>query len=193
MNTIIGLRRLSIWLLMGLIITGCGTTSAPHSTKADSVRPGNVPGHSRTELAQELHDHASYLRQVADRRERQADELAKKVGPEDEGVIYRTRSLVDQIRKQAEAADQKARDLDAASSDRMEDHVIMARFYQQESERLESEAEQYAEEAAAINPLQDPKGIRRNALLTIAEQHWQQAAEMKKRAILHGTKAGPGS
>src|SRR5438094_10102852 len=31
MNTIIGLRRLSIWLLMGLIITGCGTTSAPHS------------------------------------------------------------------------------------------------------------------------------------------------------------------
>jgi hypothetical protein len=193
MNRIIGVRRLSVWLLTGLIITGCGTASAPHSANADSVRPGNVPVHSRTELSQELHDQASYLRQVADRRERQADELAKKVGPEDEGVIYRTRSLADQIRKQAEAVDQKARDLAAASSDRMEDHVIMAQFYQQVSERLESEAEQYAEEASAITPLQDPKGIRRDTLLTIAEQHWQQAAEMKKRVTLHGTKAGPGS
>lgn len=190
MNTIIGLRSWSICLLIGLAVTGCGTTAAPHSTNADRAGAANVARPSRAELAQELHDHASYLRQVADRRKQQADELAKKVGPEDEGIIYRTRTLADQIRRQAEEADQKARDLDSATSDREEDHAMLARFYQQESERLASEAEKYAEDAAAIDPLQDPKGIRRNELLTAAQQHRQQAAEMSKRATLHVTKVG---
>jgi hypothetical protein len=68
---------------------------------------------------------------------------------------------------------------------------MIARFYQQESERLASEAEEYAEAAAAINPLEDSKGIRRGQLLTAAQRHRQQAAEMKGRAALHETKAEP--
>jgi hypothetical protein len=194
MHIMIGLRRWSFWLSIGLAVTGCGTPAVSQSTHSPHAGPGVAaggPGQGRTQLAQELHEHAAYLNQLADKREQQADDLAKKVGPEDESVIFRTRSLAYQIRKQAEEAEQKATALDAAVSDRIEDHAMMARFYQQESERLAGEAEKYAEEAAAIDPLQDPKGLRRGELLTAAQQHRKQAAEMNERAARHGANTKP--
>lgn len=190
MDSIIGCRGWDLWLFIGLVVSGCGATAASPSATAYHGSAASVPMQSRSQLAQELHDHAAYLRQVADRRDEQADQLARKVGPEDEGIIFRTRSLADQIRRQADEADRKARELSTASSHLQGDHAMIAQFYEQESQRLASEAEKYAEEAAAIDPLQDPKGIRRGELLTAAQQHRHEAAEMKQRAASHTMKVG---
>lgn len=70
-----------------------------------------------------------------------------------------------------------------------DDHMMAATLYQQEAQRLQAEAARYEQEAAAIEPLQDPKGFRRNGLLAASQRNRTQAAEMQQFYAAHYTKA----
>lgn len=70
-----------------------------------------------------------------------------------------------------------------------DDHMMAATLYQQEAQRLHAEAARYEQEATAIEPLQDPKGFRRNGLLAAAQRNRTQAAEMQQLYAAHYTKA----
>ncbi len=75
------------------------------------------------------------------------------------------------------------------SNGNADDHMLAAMLYQQEAQRLQTEATRYEQEAAAIDPLEDPKGFRRNGLLTAAQRSRTQAAEMQQLYAVHYTKA----
>lgn len=79
---------------------------------------------------------------------------------------------------------------DRVTSDgRIDDHMAAAALYQQEAQRLDAEAQKYAEEAAAIKPLEDTKGFRRNALLRTAQNLREKAREMHQLYADHALKA----
>jgi hypothetical protein len=71
----------------------------------------------------------------------------------------------------------------------IDDHRAAAALYQQEAQRLDAEARKYAEEAAAITPLEDTKGFRRNALLRTAQNLREKAREMQQLYVSHAMKA----
>jgi hypothetical protein len=71
----------------------------------------------------------------------------------------------------------------------VDDHVAAAALYQEEAQRLSAEAQKYADEAAAIKPLEDTKGFRRNALLRTAQNFREKAREMQQLYAAHALKA----
>ena len=75
------------------------------------------------------------------------------------------------------------------SDGRIDDHIAAAALYQHEAQRLDAEAQKYAEEAAAIKPLEDTKGFRRNALLRTAQNLREKAREMQQLYADHAMKA----
>lgn len=75
------------------------------------------------------------------------------------------------------------------SDGRIDDHMAAAALYQHEAQRLDAEAQKYAEEAAAIKPLEDTKGFRRNALLRTAQNLREKAREMQQLYADHAMKA----
>lgn len=76
-----------------------------------------------------------------------------------------------------------------ASNGTADDHMAAALFYQREAGRARADAEKYEAEAAAIKPLEDTKGFRRNALITAAQERRKDAAEMMQLFAAHQTKA----
>lgn len=79
---------------------------------------------------------------------------------------------------------------DRVTSDgRIDDHMAAAALYQQEAQQLDAKAQKYAEEAAAIKPLEDTKGFRRNALLRTAQNLREKAREMHQLYAEHAMKA----
>jgi hypothetical protein len=70
-----------------------------------------------------------------------------------------------------------------------DDHMAAAALYQQEAQQLDAKAQKYAEEAAAIKPLEDTKGFRRNALLRTAQNLREKAREMHQLYAEHAMKA----
>ena len=75
------------------------------------------------------------------------------------------------------------------SDGQVDDHRAAATLYHQEAQRLDAEARKYAEEAAAIKPLEDTKGFRRNALLRTAQNLREKAREMQQLYADHALKA----
>ena len=75
------------------------------------------------------------------------------------------------------------------SNGRIDDQMAAAVLYQHEAQRLDAEAQKYAEEAAAIKPLEDTKGFRRNALLRTAQNLREKAREMHQLYADHAMKA----
>jgi hypothetical protein len=71
----------------------------------------------------------------------------------------------------------------------VDDHLAAAAVYQQEAQRLDTEAQRYADEAAAITPLEDTKGFRRNALMRTAQNFLEKAREMQQLYAAHALKA----
>lgn len=76
-----------------------------------------------------------------------------------------------------------------ASNGNADDHMTAAMLYQQEAQRRAAEVIQYEQEAAAIQPIEDPKGFRRSGLLTAAHSSRAQAADMLQLYAEHYTKA----
>lgn len=76
-----------------------------------------------------------------------------------------------------------------SSNGTADDHLAAAMLYHQEAQRLQTEASKYDQQAAAIKPLEDPKGFRRNALIRTAESLRAKAAEMQQLYATHQTKA----
>lgn len=76
-----------------------------------------------------------------------------------------------------------------ASNATAEDHLAAARIYQQQAQRLEADAATYARQGESIKPLEDPKGFRRSALKTAAQERQRQANEMFQLVTEHQRKA----
>jgi len=72
-----------------------------------------------------------------------------------------------------------------AAHDTAENHLAAARLYQQQAERAHAAAKQYAATAATIRPIEDPKGVRRSALMTAAQARQKLAGEMQQLAAAH--------
>jgi hypothetical protein len=71
----------------------------------------------------------------------------------------------------------------------VDDHLAAAAVYQHEAQRLDAEAQKYADEAAAITPLEDTKGFRRTALLHAAQNLREKARQMHELYAAHALKA----
>jgi hypothetical protein len=71
----------------------------------------------------------------------------------------------------------------------VDDHRAAAAVYQQEAQRLDAEAQKYADEAAAITPLEDTKGFRRNGLLSTAQNLREKTREMQRLYAAHTLQA----
>jgi hypothetical protein len=157
--------------------------------------PGtSAPVKSRADLAAELRQHAQYLREMAARRDAEADEIKRKVGHEEYGLLAQTRALERQLREQAEDAEQLADSIEGKMTVHDGDYARASRLYEQEADRLSAEATQFGNEAAAIDPLEDTKGFRRNELLSAAQRARAQADELYKRAAAYsrvGSRRGP--
>lgn len=169
-----------------MVIAGCGTPS-------QSARP-NLADHGalspalpkdRAALAAEIRNHARYLEDRAAYDNRQADELSNKVGPADEGILYQTRSLADDLRRQAEKARRMADRIDGSVEVSPNHYVVAGQLYQREARRLQAQADAYEQQAASIRPLEDPKGFRRNELIMAAQRNRQEADEMFKRYVAY--------
>ncbi|MGH7255389.1 MAG: hypothetical protein ACREI3_06390, partial [Nitrospirales bacterium] len=70
-----------------------------------------------------------------------------------------------------------------------DDYMTAALLYQKEAQRLKSRAQQLEQKAQAIEPIQDPKGIRRNGLLLAAQEARVEASTMEQLYATHRTKA----
>jgi hypothetical protein len=87
------------------------------------------------------------------------------------------------------AADRVLPPVEVTSDGSADDHRSAAALYQQEAQRLEAQAQKYADEAAAIKPLEDTKGFRRNALIRTAQNFREKAREMQQLYVSHVRKA----
>lgn len=76
-----------------------------------------------------------------------------------------------------------------ASNGTADDHLAAALLYLKEAQRAQAEANKYKHAAASIRPIEDPKGFRRSALLTAAQEHEKYAGEMQQLYAAHQTKA----
>lgn len=70
-----------------------------------------------------------------------------------------------------------------------DDHIAAAHIYALEAQRLNAKAATYAAEADAITPLEDPKGFRRRALRTAAQEQQTEAGEMRQLYVAHEAQA----
>jgi hypothetical protein len=70
-----------------------------------------------------------------------------------------------------------------------EDHLTAAALYQHEAQRYENETLKYEQRAAAITPLEDPKGFRRAGLTQTAESLHKKAGDMNQLYAAHASKA----
>lgn len=77
----------------------------------------------------------------------------------------------------------------SSSNANADDHLAAALLYQQEARRAQTEADKYEEAAASIKPIEDPKGFRRSALRTAAQEHQDTASEMQQLYAAHEAKA----
>lgn len=75
------------------------------------------------------------------------------------------------------------------SNGTVDDHLAAALLYQKEAQRAQAEGNKYAQAAASISPIEDPKGFRRSALVTAAQEHQRYAGEMRQLYAAHQTKA----
>ena len=181
-------------ILTAIIVTaGCGTPGS-------QARPNHTPEHitpspslpkDRTALAAEIRDHARYLEDRAARQDRHADDVSNKVGPADEGVLYQTRSLADELRQQADEARRMADRIDGSSEAVPNHYVAAGQLYQLEGQRLQAEADAYERQAAAIRPLEDPKGFRRNELINAAQRNRLEADKMFSRYFAYAGRGTP--
>lgn len=90
-----------------LTLAGCAGTDAQ---PAGSPAPGSGTQQDRASLLFLYRQEAADLREMAKRRQMEADVLARKVGANDEQVV-RKRELAQDLLQAAEEADQKARAL----------------------------------------------------------------------------------
>lgn len=72
-----------------------------------------------------------------------------------------------------------------ASNGSADDHMAAAVWYQSRISRLEADADRYQALASTISLHEDPKGFRRSALLTAAQEARSQAKQMEARYAEH--------
>jgi hypothetical protein len=181
-STMIPTEVLAIFTAI-IVTAGCGTPApraGPNHT-AEHITPGPALPKDRAALAAEIRDHARYLEERAARQDRHADDVSNKVGPADEGVLYQTRSLADELRQQADEARRMADRIDGSSEAVPNHYVAAGQLYQLEGQRLQAEADAYERQAASIRPLEDPKGFRRNELINAAQRNRLEADKMFSR------------
>jgi hypothetical protein len=184
-----------LMILAAMMVTaGCGTPAqqarpTPAHTTNHTIS-GSAPVKDRPALAAEIRDHARYLEDRAAREDRHADELANKVGPADEGVLYQTRSLAEELRRQADEARRMADRIDGSAEIDPNYYVAAGQLYQREAQRLQAQANAYEQQAASIRPVEDPKGFRRNELIMAAQEKRQEADKMFKRYFAYAER-GP--
>lgn len=77
----------------------------------------------------------------------------------------------------------------SSSTGTADDHLAAALLYQKEAQRAQAEGNKYAQAAASIRPIEDPKGFRRNALMRAAQENQKYAGEMQQLYATHQTKA----
>lgn len=70
-----------------------------------------------------------------------------------------------------------------------QEHFDVAKQYDQEAEHHEAEAQRYEQKAAAITPLMDTKGYRRDGMNVAADSHRTMASELRFRAKVHRIEA----
>jgi hypothetical protein len=78
---------------------------------------------------------------------------------------------------------------DVASHGTADDHLAAALLYQKEAQQAQAEVSKYRQTAASIRPIEDPKGFRRSALTTAAQERQQYAGEMQQLYAAHLSKA----
>jgi hypothetical protein len=77
----------------------------------------------------------------------------------------------------------------ASTTGTADDHRAAALLYQEEAKRAQADVNQYTQTAASIRSIEDPKGFRRSALMTAAQEHQKYAREMQQFFAEHQTKA----
>ena len=80
-------------------------------------------------------------------------------------------------------------DRSASTTSTAEDHRAAALLYQQGAKRARTEANRYRQTAASVRPIEDPKGFRRSALMTAAQQQQTDARELQQLYAEHRTRA----
>ncbi|HSB44308.1 MAG TPA: hypothetical protein VLD60_04800 [Nitrospira sp.] len=70
-----------------------------------------------------------------------------------------------------------------------DDHLAAALLYQEQAQLAKTEAGKYEQAAASIRAIEDPKGFRRGALMTAAQEHRRTADEMQQLYASHEAKA----
>lgn len=181
--SIMAMTHTPVWTLAAAIImtVGCGTPQAKSTPTIDSTTSRSVPIKDRAALAAEIREHARYLDDRAAREDRHADELSNKVGPADEGILYQTRSLAEELRRQAVEARRMADRIGGSPDVARNYYASAGQLYRQEAQRLQAQADAYEQQAASISPVEDPKGFRRNELIMAAQRNRQEANTMWTR------------
>jgi hypothetical protein len=77
----------------------------------------------------------------------------------------------------------------SSSQGTADDHRTAAVLYQQQAQLATTEAAKYEQAAASIKAIEDPKGFRRNALMTAAQEQQRTADEMQQLSAAHEAKA----
>ena len=70
-----------------------------------------------------------------------------------------------------------------------EDLLTEADVYDQEADKIEAEVMQYHRQAAAITPLMDTKGFRRDGMMAAASSKSKAVAELRQLAANHRAEA----
>ena len=66
-----------------------------------------------------------------------------------------------------------------------EDLLEIAKQYDQQAERIQSQALEFERKAASITPTEDPKGFRRSSLSIAATMRRKEAEELRQRAAMY--------
>ncbi len=66
-----------------------------------------------------------------------------------------------------------------------DEHFFAAKLYDQEAHSQTEAASQYERRVAALTPYMDPKGFRRAGLMTAAQEHRRNAADMQQLYVFH--------
>ena len=70
-----------------------------------------------------------------------------------------------------------------------QEHLDVAKQYDKDAENHEAQAKHYEQKAAAITPLMDTKGFRREGMKMAADSHSTMATEFRFRANVHRLEA----
>jgi hypothetical protein len=79
--------------------------------------------------------------------------------------------------------------ISSSTSATADDHLAAALLYQQQANQAKTEAGRYEQAATSIKEIEDPKGFRRSALMTAAQEHRRTAGEMQELYAAHEAKA----